>query len=404
MPHVGTRFRRFLLLTCTFVVIPCTLGTAIATTAVSSGAAHAAPAPLPVKGEQSTAVRHLQELLLRAGIHVAGGADGWFGNATATAVKAFQVAKGLPASGTVDEATAVALGFITPVAHLAVGASGTDVQQLQRTLQAVGITVKGGADGQYGPATATALKSFQKAQHLPVTGALDAYTAVLLAQRTKVAAAATLPSPGSSGPAVAALQRQLIAVGARPAGGADGQYGPATRRAVARFQGWAGVPSTGVIDRATMNALAKAAGTASKPKVQVLASFPLPRTCTFWNTWGAARAGGRRHEGTDIFAKRGTPVLAVADGRITRLRADFPGSRGGNQFWLTAKDGTKYFYGHLDGFADGIGVGVPVRAGQTIGYAGKTGLTTVVHLHLEIHPGGGAAVNPYPILRATAKC
>lgn len=123
----------------------------------------------------------------------------------------------------------------------------------------------------------------------------------------------------------------------------------------------------------------------------------------FWDTYGAPRSGGRRHEGTDLFAHLGTPVMAVDDGRITRLRHDRPGSRGGNQFWLTGTDGTTYFYGHLDRFAAGIGVGVPVRAGQVIGYAGSTGLTTVVHLHFEVHPGGGAPVNPYPLLVRSAR-
>ncbi len=404
MLHVGTRFRRCLLITCTIALA----GPALEATLTTPAAAHAARSSLPVKGDQSATVQRLQQLLERAGVRVAGGADGWFGNATARAVTIFQNAKGLPASGTVDEATAVALGLVEPVPHLAPGASGKAVQQLQRTLQSLGVKVKGGADGSFGPATAAALQAYQRAHHLPATGALDAYTAAVLTQRaasaqantTATTTANTLPKPGNSGPTVAALQRRLIAAGARPVGGADGQYGVATRNAVARFQGWVGLKATGIVDGATMTALRRAA----TPKVQVLASFPLPRTCMFWNTWGAPRSGGRHHEGTDIFASRGTPVLAVADGRITRMRKDFPGSRGGNQLWLTAKDGTKYFYGHLAGFADGIGLGVPVSAGQTIGAAGRTGLTTVVHLHIEIHPGGGAAVNPYPILRATAKC
>jgi murein DD-endopeptidase MepM/ murein hydrolase activator NlpD len=97
-------------------------------------------------------------------------------------------------------------------------------------------------------------------------------------------------------------------------------------------------------------------------------------------------------------------VYAVATGRITLQRPDFPGSIGGNQQWLTSTDGSRYFYGHLSGFAKGVGHGSPVRAGDVIGYAGSTGLSTVSHLHFEIHPGGGAPVDPYPVLEAMTDC
>lgn len=404
MPHVGVLLRRITLIGCSILLAAPALEVQGAPPAVHS--VRGDTPVLPQRGEYSDLVRRLQTLLVEAGVHVPGGADGFYGKGTASAVSVFQQAKGLAPTGVVDLATATALGLVAATPQLAQGSSGTAVQQLQQRLIAAGIRVPGGADGQFGPATAKAVGAFQAARHLPATGTVDAYTAALIqaqpAAPPATPAAPSLPTPGSSGPAVTAVQRQLIAVGARPAGGADGVYGSATKRSVALFQRWMGLPSTGLLDAATAKALTEAAGAA--PTVAPLAAFPLPRTCSFWDTWGAPRAGGRRHEGTDIFAPRGTPVLAVADGRITRLRPDFPGSRGGNQFWLTAKDGTKYFYGHLDGFAKGIGLGVPVRAGDVIGYAGKTGLTTVVHLHFEVHPGGGAAVNPYPILKKTAGC
>lgn len=404
MPHVGRHLRRMIIIGCsTLIAVP-----ALEVQAARSTSQHvrAETVTLPQRGEYSERVRRLQELLVKAGVRVPGGADGYYGKGTAGAVSVFQQAKGLPATGNVDLATATALGLVAATPQLAPGATGTAVQQLQQRLLAAGIRVPGGADGVYGPATATAVRSFQVARQLPATGTVDAWTAALIQTQATAPAPATpppgLPTVGSSGPAVTALQRQLIAVGARPAGGADGVYGAATKKSVALFQRWMGFKATGLLDQATADALTEAAG--ATPTVASLAAFPLPTTCNFWDTWGAPRSGGRRHEGTDIFAPRGTPVYAVADGRITRLRADVPGSRGGNQFWLTAKDGTKYFYGHLDGFAKGIGLGVPVRAGDVIGYAGKTGLTTVVHLHFEVHPGGGKAVNPYPILRKTAGC
>ena len=408
MLHVGEQFRRTLLFT-TVLTLGAPLvggiaGGAVGTALGGSATASAAGVSLPTQGDQSSTVRRLQELLQRKGVHVPGGADGYFGKATAGALRKFQSAVALPASGRVDEATAVAVGRVPPTAHRAPGAAGQAVTTLQQQLEALGLKVKGGADGHFGPATAAALAAFQRANHLPDSGTLDAWTAGVLTTRTtaaaRTAAQPTSLTPGATGPAVVTLQRQLIAVGARPAGGADGRYGTATRRAVALVQRWLGLPATGTFDPRTAAALKSFVS----PAIPKLASFPLPRTCTFWDTWGAARAGGRHHEGTDIFARLDTPVLAVADGRIIKLKHDFPGSRGGNQFWLRGKDGTTYFYGHLDGFAKGIGVGVPVTAGQTIGYAGKTGLTTVVHLHFEIHPGGGSAVNPYRTLRATSGC
>lgn len=403
MPHVGDHIRRIIVLVSVFTL----LSPLVQSPAADAAVALAPVVALPKQGDQSPTVQQLQRLLVAKGVEVTGGADGYFGKATAAAVRRFQTVVALPATGKVDEATAIAVGLIEPIAHLAPGAVGSQVTALQQRLAAAGVRVKGGADGRYGPATATALRTFQERHRLPVTGTLDAWTAVVLersvAPAPAPAASNTTLSPGSSGPAVLALQRRLIAVGARPTGGADGHYGAATRRAVARVQGWFGLPATGVVDTRTAAALDTAVA-GSAPVVRTLDAFPLPRTCEFWNTWGAPRAGGRRHEGTDIFARAGTPVLAVADGRIIKLRHDTPGSRGGNQFWLKGKDGTTYFYGHLAGFADGIGLGVPVVAGQTVGYAGKTGLTTVVHLHFEVHPGGGKAVNPYPILKATAGC
>jgi peptidoglycan hydrolase-like protein with peptidoglycan-binding domain len=413
MPHVGVHLRRIVIIGCsTLIAAPVLEVEASAPSPHTAHAAHtvrAAETVLPQRGERSELVRRLQALLIAAGVRVPGGADGLYGKGTASAVSVFQQAKGLPVTGVVDLATATAVGLVAATPQLAQGSTGSAVQQLQQRLQAAGIRVPGGADGVFGPATAKAVAAFQTARKLPVTGTVDAYTAAVIHSQVTAPPAApptpaapSLPTVGSSGPAVTALQRQLIAVGARPAGGADGVYGAATKKSVALFQRWMGLKVTGLLDQATVDALSSAAGAA--PTVTPLAAFPLPTTCSFWDTWGAPRSGGRRHEGTDIFAKRGTPVYAVAEGRITRLRTDYPGSRGGNQFWLTAKDGTKYFYGHLDGFAKGIGLGVPVRAGDVIGYAGKTGLTTVVHLHFEVHPGGGKAVNPYPILRKTAGC
>lgn len=127
------------------------------------------------------------------------------------------------------------------------------------------------------------------------------------------------------------------------------------------------------------------------------ASFVCPTgdaAVAFGDTWGAARSGGRSHQGVDMIGRRGTPILAVVDGvatgRSNRL--------GGTTISFSGSDGNRYYYAHLDGYGQ-LG---SVSKGTVIGYMGDTGNAkqSVVHLHFEIHPGGGAAVNPYPTVRA----
>jgi murein DD-endopeptidase MepM/ murein hydrolase activator NlpD len=114
----------------------------------------------------------------------------------------------------------------------------------------------------------------------------------------------------------------------------------------------------------------------------------------FGDTWGAPRSGGRRHQGVDLIGARGLPLLAVVDGFVQQKT----NSLGGNAVWLSGSDGNKYYYAHLDSWA----ASGSVSAGTVIGYLGDTGNArfSVPHLHFEIHPGGGAAVNPYPTVRA----
>ena len=102
-------------------------------------------------------------------------------------------------------------------------------------------------------------------------------------------------------------------------------------------------------------------------------------------------------------ADRGREILAVADGTITRITTADTAKLSGNALRLTMADGTYFFYAHLDTFAPGITVGTKVTAGQVIGTVGSTGATTP-HLHFEVHPLGGAAVNPYPIVKAIDAC
>jgi murein DD-endopeptidase MepM/ murein hydrolase activator NlpD len=127
--------------------------------------------------------------------------------------------------------------------------------------------------------------------------------------------------------------------------------------------------------------------------------FPVADPHTFSSTFGAPRSGGRSHEGNDIFAPMGTPLLATENGVIANVGV---GTLGGTKLWVYGESGTQYYYAHLIAYADGIVEGVHVRAGDVIGYVGNTGnaITTPPHLHFEIHPEGGDAIDPYPLLHA----
>lgn len=136
---------------------------------------------------------------------------------------------------------------------------------------------------------------------------------------------------------------------------------------------------------------------AIKMKKSAIYEFPVAggNNRNVQSLWGAVRDGGRRsHEGVDIFAPRGTPVIAVTDGRITSS-----GERGlgGKQVWLRdSKRGLSLYYAHLDSITP-LG-NASVKTGDTLGFVGNTGnaRTTPPHLHFGIYKGYRGAVNPFP--------
>jgi peptidoglycan LD-endopeptidase LytH len=125
---------------------------------------------------------------------------------------------------------------------------------------------------------------------------------------------------------------------------------------------------------------------------------PVNAPVTFVNDWGQPRSGWRVHEGTDIFAARGAENVAVADG-VAIMRT---GGLGGNAIRLEASDGHAYYYAHFEAFEGDYPNGRrEVKQGDVIGYTGNTGNAAggPVHTHFEVHPNGGAPINPYPFLR-----
>jgi murein DD-endopeptidase MepM/ murein hydrolase activator NlpD len=118
----------------------------------------------------------------------------------------------------------------------------------------------------------------------------------------------------------------------------------------------------------------------------------------FSNDWGYPRSGGRTHQGNDVFASRGTPVIAIEDGRVVRMNTQDQGL-GGLTVTYRSSDGSEWYNAHLHTIASGLTVGSSVSAGDTIGTVGNTGnaRTTPPHLHLGRKVNGGW-VNPYPTI------
>ncbi len=121
------------------------------------------------------------------------------------------------------------------------------------------------------------------------------------------------------------------------------------------------------------------------------------------DTWGGPRSGGRRHEGQDIFAERGTPIRSATEGWIWRI-----GERtlGGRTVTVVGGGGARYYYAHLERYAD-VREGQYVTPDTVLGYVGNSGnaRTTPPHLHLGMYLSGDPedpcdwdAVNPLPIL------
>ncbi|MCX6516706.1 MAG: peptidoglycan-binding protein [Actinobacteria bacterium] len=412
----------------------------------SSSSAKTAPGQ-PTFGDKGPHVVAVQTAIMRNGFSLNGGATGVFNKATQRALKSFQKVVGLKATGVVDTATAnvlkVATASTTTVQATTTtvaatttttpavvyplttstlpvrGAKGDAVVAVQKALKAAGLDVKGGIDGAFGSGTTSTISSFQTSKGLISTGVLDIPTAVALALIAPVAAPAPAPAPapatvaststllnpsslpvrGNRGDSVRTLQNALINAGVEVKGGADGVFGGATFVALLNYQTANTLTVTGTLTTQTAVKL----GLVAAPVVSI-SVFPVQGLCSYENTWHAPRGTDRLHLGVDILAKEGNLLYAVADGTITKLYTVGTDKLAGNGVRLTTADGTYFFYGHMQKLADGISIGTKVKAGQVVGYVGKTGDTNTPHLHIEVHPLGGNAIDPTPVVAAVDAC
>lgn len=215
----------------------------------------------------------------------------------------------------------------------------------------------------------------------------------------RVRAGQVLVVPGRPGPAPAPApaQRQALSRSYYVAGGSGGVGSYRVRR---------GDTIAAIAGRfhTSTNLLVWVNGLQHPNRLQVgqVLAVPAPATWTcpvagphsFHDDFGAARAGGQRHAGNDVFAKAGTPVVAPVSGVVEHR----VGPVGGNAFYLNGDDLVRYYGAHLARFMTGVG---RVARGTVVGLVGNTGdaAHTASHLHFEIHPGGGPAVDPYPTLK-----
>ena len=429
--------------------------TAHAATAGSTSQAAASKITAPGQpkfGDQGPTVVALQSAIIANGFSLKGGATGKFNTVTRRALRTFQKVVGLRVTGVVDEATVAVLKLaiapattttvapattttVTPATTTTVtpttvflkvipkrGGKGKSVLTVQTALVTAGVTVRGGTDGVFGSSTAEAISFFQKSKGLAVTSTLTpdtisalglsvtTTTTVAPATTTTVATATTttvapvllsiesLPKRGDTNDATRVIQTVLVAAGIEIKGGIDGVFGIATTIAVQKFQAAQNLSVTGRVDYATALKLNIVA-----PPVVLLDVFPVQGLCAFVDTWHAPRGSNRQHLGVDIIAAQGQLLYAVSDGVIGKVTQDGPGKISGNALRLVKADGTYFFYAHMKSFAAGIVEGSVVKAGQVIGSLGMTG-TGTPHLHFEVHPGGGEAVNPYPVVKAVDAC
>ncbi len=251
------------------------------------------------------------------------------------------------------------------------------VAALQVALRSKGV-YQGPVDGVRGKATTRAVMELQRRQGLVVDGVVGPATRKALGHLGRHRVGTRPLEKGDKGFDVAALQFQLAWHGF-PSGEFDGVLGKRSRKAVKRFQRWAGLPADGIAGGATFAALRS-----PPPLAPVPLHWPLPPDLTDY----FGPRDGSFHAGIDIAAWQGTPVASSKKGRVA-----FAGWYGafGNLVIVQHRKGVRTLYGHLSEIH--VQPGQNVSRGETIGMVGSTGRSTGPHLHFEVRVRG-AAVDP----------
>ncbi|HEY3210792.1 MAG TPA: peptidoglycan DD-metalloendopeptidase family protein [Actinomycetota bacterium] len=152
-------------------------------------------------------------------------------------------------------------------------------------------------------------------------------------------------------------------------------------------------------ERAAAAAAARARAEAARRAIggAGLQACPVGQPRTYYDDFGDPRPGGRRHQGIDLLAPLGTPIYAAQPGRFEQNYNDL----GGTSALVYGDSGDYTYYAHMSSYA-GVPNGAHVAAGTMIGHVGNSGDARggPYHLHFEYHPGGGAAVDPYRLLKA----
>ena len=272
-------------------------------------------------------------------------------------------------------------------------ASPANVAALQAALKSMRL-YKGFVDGIKGPLTRRGVTAFQRRRGLSVDGIAGSRTRRALGWRGRPPLGSRVMRVGNRGWDVAALQFLLQRAGHGP-GRADGLFGPLTRGAVRRAQSAAGIGVDGLAGPATIRSLRSGGEDTSQPVSYPSGpvSFFRPVPGPIGDGFGAARAGGRTHDGLDFPVPYGTRVGAA--GRGTTIYAAYNYGGYGNLVVIQHRLGYTTWYAHLSSIT--TWVGEQVVGGTRIGYVGSTGYSTGPHLHFEVRRYD-TPVDPIPML------
>jgi Peptidase family M23/Putative peptidoglycan binding domain len=288
----------------------------------------------------------------------------------------------------IGAAALVALALVVPARA---DASPANVAALQAALLQLRL-YDGYVDGVRGPLTRRAVVAFQRHRGLAADGVAGPRTRRALGWRGRPGLGSRTMRIGDRGWDVAALQYLLQRAG-HGAGRADGLFGPLTQAAVMRAQSAAGIGADGLAGPATIASL-RGRGTApSAPGPGGPVSFFRPVSGPIGDGFGAARGGGRLHQGLDFPVPQGTLVQAAGVG--TTIFAGYNAAGYGNLVVVGHRLGYTTWYAHLSSVTSWVGE--QVQGGTRLGYVGSTGYSTGPHLHFEVRRYD-TPIDPIPML------